>query len=124
MGKNEIYTEPSQKVSEALKILDRYQNQAFKGYMTMRETIFKTGEKGHIPDKYKHLFFAMFDLARNFPDGTKHHVRLAIDDGLTLEELTEGMIMVLLLTGIPSFLLGSEVLPWAEGYIKQKTNEG
>lgn len=116
--------ETSKKVGDALGVLKHYQSCAYDGYITMRGTIFKTGDEGHIPTKYKHLFFAVFDLTKGYLDGMKHHVKIAIDSGLTIEELTEGMVMTLMLTGIPSFLLGSEVLPWAEEYISRKQKGG
>jgi alkylhydroperoxidase/carboxymuconolactone decarboxylase family protein YurZ len=120
---NDTYNKATDRVISALDHLNKYQSEAYSGYMKMRSTIFKAGDQGYIPTKYKHLLFAIFDLTKGYLDGMRHHVRAAIDSGLTIQELTEGMVMVMMLTGIPSFLLGSEVLPWAEGYIKEKTKE-
>ncbi len=109
-------------LKNAFDVLKRYSPDGYNGYMQMRSEIFPVASEGALPVKFKHLLFALFDLERGFDEGAQFHVKEALNFGMTVEELTEALLISLMLTGVSTYLRGYGLIPWVEEYLKTKAS--
>lgn len=92
-------------------ILSKYSPEGLKGYLVMRESI----QNGHLPKKTSELIFTILDSLDDEVSGAKAHAVLAIEAGLTVEELVEAFVIVTLVKGINVLCkTGVEVIKSAE----------
>lgn len=86
--------------------------QAFAGYGLIRDFVMRSpAEGGALDIKTKELIFALLDTLAGQKEGAIAHAKLAVKNGLTLAELTEGLIQVVIVGGILTWnTIGAEVV--------------
>jgi len=78
--------------------------EAFAGYIEIRTWLMRTPEEGgHLEKKINHLIFCLIDVNLGNLEGAVNHARAAIRNGLTMGELTEGVIQVFMTGGIATW---------------------
>ena len=89
---------------EALVDLARHAPGAFDAYSAMRANLLKTEAQGaKLPLKYKHLIIAVLDVQRDEPIGMNNHIRAAMLAGCTAEEVTEAILLGIIVNGMPAW---------------------
>jgi len=85
---------------------------AFAGYGLMRSSIMRDRDAGGALDlKTKELIFALLDTLIGQTVGAKNHAAAAMKLGLTLPELAEGLVQVVMAGGITTWnTTGAEVM--------------
>jgi alkylhydroperoxidase/carboxymuconolactone decarboxylase family protein YurZ len=92
------------RVPENFKLLAEHAPGAFAGYGLMRSTIMRDREAGGALDlKTKELIFALLDTLIGQKTGAKNHAANALRLGLTLPELAEGLVQVIMAGGITTW---------------------
>src|SRR3546814_2551000 len=78
----------------------------------MRDFVMRSPENGGALDiKTKELIFALLDTLAGQKDGAIAHAKLAVKNGLTMPELIEGLVQVVIVGGIPTWnSIGVEVV--------------
>lgn len=76
---------------------------AMKGYYQMREGALRAPPAGHIPRKYKELLIVAMDCAVHNYWGVEAHTRAAVKNGATIEEVTEAMVLSIMVLGMPNY---------------------
>jgi len=85
---------------------------AFAGYGMMRSHVMRDTDQGGALDlRTKELVFALLDTLVGQTRGAKVHAENAMRLGLTLPQLAEGLVQVMMVGGITSWnVTGAEVL--------------
>jgi alkylhydroperoxidase/carboxymuconolactone decarboxylase family protein YurZ len=85
---------------------------AFAGYGLMRSFVMRDCDEGGALDiKTKELVFALLDALVGQTNGAKNHAAAAMRRGLTLPELAEGLVQVMMVGGITTWnVSGAEVM--------------
>lgn len=78
------------------EVLGKYVPGGLEGYLTMRESV----QGGELPAKYKELIFCILDSLDDEESGAEAHAVNAVDEGLSLKELTEAFMIVTIVKGI------------------------
>lgn len=106
------FMETSGRVPPSYEVLIEHAPQAFAGYGLIRDFVMRSPENGGALDiKTKELIFALLDTLAGQKEGAIAHAKLAIQNGLTMAELTEGLVQVLMVGGIPTWnSIGVEVI--------------
>lgn len=104
------------RVPDGFRTLIAHAPSAFAGYGLMRAGVMKDHAEGGALDlKTKELVFALLDTLVGQNRGAKAHAANAIRLGLTLPELAEGLVQVLMVGGITTWIrTGEEVMRRAE----------
>jgi alkylhydroperoxidase/carboxymuconolactone decarboxylase family protein YurZ len=77
---------------------------AFAGYGLMRSHVMRDRAEGGALDlKTKELIFALLDALAGQTNGAKTHATAAMKLGLTLPELAEGLVQVMMVGGITTW---------------------
>jgi alkylhydroperoxidase/carboxymuconolactone decarboxylase family protein YurZ len=99
-------------VPENFRLLAEHAEGAFAGYGLMRDTVMRDKAAGGAIDlKTKELIFALLDTLIGQTAGAKNHAAAAVRLGLTLPELSEGLVQVIMAGGITTWnQTGAEVL--------------
>lgn len=87
-------------VPDSFKLLLEHAPAAFAGYGMIRSELMKDGA---LDLKTKELIFALLDTVIGAGDGAKVHAENAIRLGLTVEQLSEGLVQCLLAAGITTW---------------------
>ena len=104
-----------------VKILAKYSPGSLDGYSTMRKEVLKEPPEGALPRKTKEMLFTILDCVTGEVNGAKAHARAAIDAGLTMEELVEGFVIAIMVTGITTMCkAGVEAINAAEKRFKER----
>jgi alkylhydroperoxidase/carboxymuconolactone decarboxylase family protein YurZ len=74
--------------------------EAFEGYIGMRTWLMK---EGNLERKIKHLIFCLLDVNLGNLEGAVNHARAAVRNGLTMGELTEGIVQVFMTGGVATW---------------------
>lgn len=100
------------RVPDNFKLLAEHAPGAFAGYGLMRNAIMRDKDAGGALDlKTKELVFALLDTLIGQTTGAKNHAAAAIKLGLTLPELAEGLVQVVMAGGITTWnTTGAEVM--------------
>jgi alkylhydroperoxidase/carboxymuconolactone decarboxylase family protein YurZ len=100
------------RVPDNFVLLAEHAPGAFAGYGLMRDAIMRDkGTGGAIDLKTKELIFALLDTLIGQTTGAKNHAAAAVRLGLTLPELSEGLVQVIMAGGITTWnQTGAEVL--------------
>ncbi|GHD41081.1 hypothetical protein GCM10017083_05020 [Thalassobaculum fulvum] len=100
------------RVPPSYEVLIEHAPEVFAGYGLMRDFVMRTPENGGALDlKTKELIFALLDAVIGQKSGAIAHAKEAMKHGLTMEELTEGLMQVLIVGGIPTWnAVGVEVI--------------
>ena len=102
----------SGRVPPSYEVMIQHAPQAFAGYGLIRDFVMRSpAEGGALDIKTKELIFALLDTLAGQKDGAIAHAKLAVKNGLTMAELTEGLVQVLIVGGIPTWnSIGVEVI--------------
>ena len=77
---------------------------AFAGYGLMRDFAMRSPAKGGALDmKTKELVFALLDALIGQTEAAKRHAEAGMRHGLTVPELTEGLVQVMMVGGITTW---------------------
>lgn len=87
-------------VPDTFKLLLEHAPAAFAGYGLIRSDLMKDGA---LDLKTKELIFALLDVVIGAGEGAKVHAANAIRLGLTVEQLSEGLVQCILAAGITSW---------------------
>jgi len=100
------------RVPDNFTLLAEHAPRAFAGYGLMRDAIMRDKAAGGAIDlKTKELIFALLDTLLGQTTGAKSHAAAAVRLGLTLPELCEGLVQVMMAGGITTWnQTGAEVL--------------
>lgn len=77
--------------------------EVFEGFVKMREWVMQDPPNGHLERKIKHLTFCMLAVAFGHLQAAIDHARAGMKAGLTIEELTTGLVQVYMSCGITSW---------------------
>ena len=98
-------------VPDGFKILLDHAPGAFAGYGLMRSSLMKDAA---LDLKTKELIFALLDVVIGAKDGAKAHAGNAVRLGLTIEQLSEGLVQCIMAAGITTWnMTGKETLQHA-----------
>jgi alkylhydroperoxidase/carboxymuconolactone decarboxylase family protein YurZ len=92
------------RVPENFSLLAEHAPAAFAGYGLIRASIMRDRDEGGALDlKTKELVFALLDTLIGQKNGAKNHAAAAMKLGLTLPELAEGLVQVVMAGGITTW---------------------
>lgn len=92
------------RVPDNIQLLAEHAPGAFAGYGLMRNFVMREREAGGALDlKTKELIFALLDTLAGQTNGARNHAAQAMRHGLTLPELAEGLVQVLMVGGITTW---------------------
>lgn len=77
--------------------------EAFEGYIAMRTWLMRDPPAGALDRKIKHLIFCLLDVALGNLEGAVNHARAAVRSGLTIDELTAGVVQVYMTCGVATW---------------------
>ncbi len=100
------------RVPDNFKLLADHAPGAFAGYGLIRNAVMRDKADGGALDlKTKELIFALLDTLIGQTNGAKNHAAAAMKLGLTLPELAEGLVQVIMAGGITTWnTTGADVL--------------
>jgi len=100
------------RVPDNFQLLAEHAPDAFAGYGLMRSFVMRDRQDGGALDlKTKELVFALLDTLAGQTTGAKNHAAAAMRLGLTLPELAEGLVQVLMVGGITTWnITGAAVM--------------
>jgi alkylhydroperoxidase/carboxymuconolactone decarboxylase family protein YurZ len=108
-------------VPSFVKVLAKYSPGSLDGYLTMRREVLKEPPAGALPIKIKEMLFSILDSVTGEGNGAKAHAKAAIDAGLTMEELVEGFVIAIMVTGITTMCkAGVDAINAAEERFKER----
>jgi len=108
-------------VPSFVKVLAKYSPGSLDGYLTMRREAMKEPPAGALPIKIKEMLFSILDSVTGEGNGAKAHAKAAIDAGLTMEELVEGFVIAIMVTGITTMCkAGVDAINAAEERFKER----
>ena len=87
-------------VPDSFKLLLAHAPDAFAGYGLIRSSLMKDGA---LDLKTKELIFTLLDTVIGATEGAKAHAANAIQLGLTVEQLSEGLVQCILAAGITTW---------------------
>lgn len=92
------------RVPDAFRVLLDHAPGAFAGYGLLREAAMRApGQGGALDIRTKELIFVLLDVLVGAVDGAKVHAGNALRQGLTLEQLAEGLVQCILVGGITTW---------------------
>ncbi|MDP3410960.1 carboxymuconolactone decarboxylase family protein [Bosea sp. (in: a-proteobacteria)] len=92
------------RVPDNFSLLSQHAPAAFAGYGLIRAAIMRDRDEGGALDlKTKELIFALLDTLIGQKNGAKNHAATAMKLGLTLPELSEGLVQVIMAGGITTW---------------------
>jgi hypothetical protein len=107
-------------VPDGFRILAEHAPEAFIGYMGLREFVFRAPPEGHLDIWMKEFIFVLLDIQSGNIRGAKNHLRAAIRAGLTIGQLTEGLVQLIMVGGITAWNMGGrEVLEFGLELVKE-----
>ncbi|HEY0419796.1 MAG TPA: carboxymuconolactone decarboxylase family protein [Acetobacteraceae bacterium] len=99
------------RVPDQFALLHQHAPAAFAGYGLMRGALMRDRPEAALDLKTKELVFALLDTLAGNAAGAKNHAAAAMRLGLTIPELAEGLVQVIMVGGITTWnLVGAEVL--------------
>ena len=91
-------------IPDAIRAMADYAPEALLGYSRTRRYIMKSPAQGGALDlRTKELIYVLLDVVEGNLDGAKNHVRAAVREGLTLDQLAEGCMQVMAVCGIETW---------------------
>lgn len=101
-------------VPEGFRILADHAPEAFLGYMGLREFVFRPPPEGHLDIWTKEFIFVLLDIQAGNIRGARNHLHNAMRAGLTIGQLTEGLVQLIMVGGITAWNMGGrEILEFA-----------
>lgn len=104
------------RVPDQFSLLHQHAPSAFAGYGLMRSGLMRGKDDGAALDmKTKEFIFALLDVLAGNAAGAKSHGLAAMKLGLTVPEMAEGLVQVIMVGGITTWNnAGAEVMRAAE----------
>jgi alkylhydroperoxidase/carboxymuconolactone decarboxylase family protein YurZ len=111
------FIETSGAVPDGFALLRAHAPEAFAGYGLMRAFATRAPQAGGALDrKTSELVFALLDVLIGDVEGAKGHAARAVAHGLTLPELAQGLVQVVMVGGVGTWnRAGAAVLRHCEG---------
>lgn len=104
-------------VPENFEVLRQHAPAAFAGYCLMRSDLM---QEGALDLRTKELIFALLDVVIGASDGAKVHAANAIRLGLSVEQLSEGLVQCIMARGITTWnMVGRATLQHAVEVAKE-----
>jgi alkylhydroperoxidase/carboxymuconolactone decarboxylase family protein YurZ len=88
---------------DQFRLLQKHAPAAFAGYGLMRSALMRDRPEGALDLKTKELVFTVLDTLHGDLNGALNHGLTAMKLGLTLPELAEGLVQVLMVGGITTW---------------------
>ena len=88
---------------DQFQLLQKHAPAAFAGYGLIRNALMKDRPEAALDLKTKELLFAVLDTLHGDLMGAKAHALLGVKLGLTLPELAEGLVQVIMVGGITTW---------------------
>jgi alkylhydroperoxidase/carboxymuconolactone decarboxylase family protein YurZ len=99
---------------EGFRVLAEHAPEAFLGYMGLREFVFRAPPEGHLDIWTKEFIFVLLDIQAGNIRGARNHLQNAMRAGLTIGQLIEGLVQLIMVSGITAWNLGGrEILELA-----------
>ena len=96
---------------DQFRLLQKHAPAAFAGYGLMRSALMQERPKGALDLKTKELVFTLLDTLHGDLNGALNHGLTAMKLGLTLPELAEGLVQVIMVGGITTWNnIGQQVM--------------
>src|SRR5215469_1442890 len=80
---------------DGFRLLAAHAPEAFLGYMGLRRSVFRAPPEGHLQIWTKEFIFVLLDIQVGNIAGAKSHLGAAIRAGLTIGQLTEGLVQLI-----------------------------
>ncbi len=112
------YRETMGAVPESIAQMAELAPAVFDGYSQLRTWILRPD--GDLPRKYKHLIFSVLDCSIGNQGGAINHIRAGMRAGLTVGEVAEAMLQLLITNGTPAWgKTGRHVVVAAQEYQRE-----
>ncbi len=99
------------RMPDQFALLREHAPAAFAGYGLIRSALMQDRPQAALDLKTKELIFALLDTLAGNRDGAKAHAQAAMARGLTVAELAEGLVQVIMVGGITTWnLVGADVM--------------
>ena len=99
----ENFIATSGRFPDPFRLLQKHAPAAFAGYGLMRAALMQDRPQGALDLKTKELVFTVLDTLHGDLNGALNHGLTAMKMGLTLPELAEGLVQVLMVGGITTW---------------------
>src|SRR5690349_21561412 len=83
-----------------VEILARYNPDALRGFLTIRESVMKSPPEGALPPTFKEIIFVILDCTRSNSEGAEAHARNFVKLGGKVPELVEAIVIASYVTGL------------------------
>jgi len=108
-------------VPEPIRAMAQYAPEALLAYQEFKKYLYKPPAEAALDLKVKELIYVVLDTATGNLAGANNHLKAAIDQGLTQDELAEAMIQVMNVCGITTWgQTGYKVLDEAHRLLAKK----
>lgn len=106
------FTATSGRVPDTFKLLAEHAPAAFAGYGLIRSHLMKdSSAEGGLDLKTKEFIYVLLDVLRGDLKGAQSHAANAMRLGLTLQQMAEGLVQVIMVGGINTWnMVGQEVM--------------
>ncbi|MCW3475157.1 carboxymuconolactone decarboxylase family protein [Limobrevibacterium gyesilva] len=99
------------RVPDQFQLLHAHAPAAFAGYGLIRSALMQDRPAAALDLRTKELVFALLDTLAGNAQGARSHALAAMKQGLTLPELAEGLVQVIMVGGITTWnLVGADVM--------------
>ena len=88
---------------EPIRAMADYAPEALVAYQQFKDYLYKPEGEAALDLKTKELIYVVLDTATGNLPGANNHLRAAVDQGLTIPELTEALIQVMNVCGITTW---------------------
>lgn len=113
------FTATSGRVPDSFQLLAKHAPAAFAGYGLIRSALMAdTAAEGGLDLKTKEFIYVLLDVLRGDLKGALSHAGNAMKLGLTLQQLAEGLVQVIMVGGINTWnMTGQEVMRACEASV-------
>jgi alkylhydroperoxidase/carboxymuconolactone decarboxylase family protein YurZ len=99
------------RVPDQFRLLHEHAPAAFAGYGLMRSALMQDRPAAALDLKTKEMVFALLDVLAGNATGARNHAVAAMKLGMTVPEIAEGLVQVIMVGGITTWnLVGADVL--------------
>ena len=106
-------------VPPSVDTMRRYAPAAYQAYLTAREGVYRDPPAGHLDRATKELLFIVLEVAAGHEEGAKAHAAAGLKAGLTVEQITEALMIGVLINGHAAWgMTGYKVVEYAAGLVE------
>jgi len=87
-------------VPASVDVMARHAPGALKGYLALREFAHGEPPDGHLDAATRELLFVVLDVVEGHVDAAKAHAERALDAGLSVEAIAQGLVIAMMVSGI------------------------